>query len=275
LGAIAKINRLNSHRLDNGEAVIGGFESMTDFKIAAAQIPSIRGEIATNIETHAAAIAVAARHGVGALVFPELSLTGYEPDLAAELAMTGMDERLAPLSSLAQQHLIDMVLGAPLRNGAMMPHLGGILLGANGKTTTYAKMHLGPSERTYFVPGSAPLAFESHGQTIGVAICADTSQPSHPQVYAESGCTIYAAGVFLNAEWYATDMPRLAPYAARYRMLVVMANHAQSVGTYSSVGKSAVWLPGGALLSQADGAESCLVIANKSQGAWSGEVIRI
>jgi hypothetical protein len=26
------------------------------------------------------------------------------------------------------------------------------------------------------------------------------------------------AGVFLNAEWYATDMPRLMKYAARFRL---------------------------------------------------------
>src|SRR5262245_53260102 len=59
----------------------------TNFKIAAAQVPSVRGDIDANIAIHAAAMAAAARHGVTVLVFPELSLTGYEPDLAAELAM--------------------------------------------------------------------------------------------------------------------------------------------------------------------------------------------
>jgi predicted amidohydrolase len=248
---------------------------MADFKIAAAQVPSTRGDIATNIATHAAAITAAAKHGVRVLVFPELSLTGYEPDLAAELAITGMEKRLAPLSALTRQHQIEVVIGAPLRDGATKPYLGAILLTARGSATTYSKMHLGTSERAYFTPGSVPLSFNSDAQTIGIAICADTSQPSHPQVYADAGCTIYAAGVCLNAEWYATDMPRLANYAARHQMLVVMANHAQSVGSYSSVGKSAVWLPDGALLAQAEGAESCLVIAAKSQASWLGEVMRI
>jgi predicted amidohydrolase len=181
--------------------------------------------------------------------------------LAAQLAISGMDPRLAPLSALARQHQMEVVLGAPLCDGGTKPTLGAILLTARGGRTTYSKMYLGPSERTFFTPGSVPLSFNSNGQTIGIAICADTSQPSHPQAYADAGCTIYAAGMFLNAEWYATDMPRLANYASRHRMLVVMANHAQSVGTYRSVGKSAVWLPDGALLAQVEDVESCLVIA--------------
>lgn len=248
---------------------------MPDFKIAAAQVPSVRGNIDGNIATHAAVMTAAAKHGVAILVFPELSLTGYEPDLAAELAMTATDGRLAPLLALARQHRIEATVGAPLRNGTEKPFLGAILIAASGTTRTYRKMHLGTSERTYFSPGDTPVTVAVSGHTVGVAICADTSQPAHPQAYADLGADIYAAGVFLNAEWYDADAPRLADYAARHRMLTVMANHAASVGTYTSVGKSAVWVPGGALLAQAEGTESALLIATSDSGAWRGEVVRI
>ena len=248
---------------------------MPDFKIAAAQVASVCGDVDRNIATHAAAVEAAAKRDVSVLVFPELSLTGYEPDLAAELAMTPMDRRLAPLLALARQHRIDVVLGAPLHNGAAKPGLGAILITARGITRTYCKMHLGASERQYFTPGTVPLAFAVGGQTVGIAICADSSQPSHAQAYAETGTTIYAAGVFLNAEWFATDSPRLADYAARLRMLVVMANHAASVGTHKSVGRSAVWAPDGALLAQAEGADSSLVIATAGRRGWSAEVVKI
>lgn len=248
---------------------------MSNFKIAAAQVASVRGDIGGNIATHAAAIVAAAAHRVSVLVFPELSLIGYEPDLAAELAITATDNRLLPLLMLAREHQIDVVVGAPLHNGTTKPSLGAILLTATGATRTYSKMHLGASERTYFTPGAVPLAFPAQGQTIGIAICADSSQPSHPQAYADAGSTIYAAGVFLNAEWYATDAPRLAGHAARYAMLVIMANHAASVGAYRSVGKSAVWTPDGALLTQADGVESALVIATSRRGTWRGDIVRI
>jgi predicted amidohydrolase len=248
---------------------------MSDFKIAAAQVASVRGDIAGNIRTHAAAIMSAAGRGVSVLVFPELSLTGYEPDLAAGLAITATDERLTPLAALALRHQMVVVVGAPLRNAGMKPGLGAILLAPDGSTRTYTKMHLGGSEPAHFLPGSAPLSFATNGQRVGLAICADSSQPSHPQAYAEGGATVYAAGVFLNAEWYATDAPRLAGYAARFRMLVVMANHPASVGTHGSVGRSAVWAPGGAALAEAAGTDSSLVIATRAREGWRGEVVRI
>ncbi len=70
-------------------------------------------------------------------------------------------------------------------------------------------------------------------------------------------------------------MPRLAAYAARFRVLVVMANHGASVGTYTSVGRSAVWASDGAILAQAEGADSCLVVATAGRGAWSAEVVKV
>jgi predicted amidohydrolase len=248
---------------------------MSEIKIAAAQVASVRGDIARNITTHAAAIEATAKQDVSVLVFPELSLTGYEPDLAAELAMTATDCRLAPLLTLARQHQIEVVLGTPLHNGSAKPFLGAILVSPQGTTSTYCKMHLGGSEPNHFTPGDKPLAISRNGQTLGVAICADASRATHPQRYAEAGANIYAAGVFLTAEWYATDAPRLAGYAVRYRMLILMANHAASIGTYTSVGKSALWAPDGSLLAQAEGTENALIIATSSNSAWHGEVVRI
>ncbi|HEY2910226.1 MAG TPA: nitrilase-related carbon-nitrogen hydrolase [Gemmataceae bacterium] len=72
---------------------------MSEFKIAAAQVASVRGDLEGSIRTHAAAITAAAQRDVSVLVFPELSLTGYEPELAADLAITAGDERLAPIAA--------------------------------------------------------------------------------------------------------------------------------------------------------------------------------
>jgi predicted amidohydrolase len=260
---------------EEGALELRGTSRVSDFKVAAAQVASIRGDIEANIAAHAAAIEAAAEHEVSVLIFPELSLTGYEPDLAAELAMSAVDSRLEPLRALARQHHMKVVVGAPLHGGTSKPALGAIVIDASGSTTSYRKMHLGTSERAIFVAGDRPLAFTVSGHTVGVAICADSSQPTHPQANAALGANIYAAGVFLNVEWYGTDVPRLMDYAARFRMLTVMANHADSIGTYVSVGKSAAWAPGGALLAKARGVEPALVIATNTNSAWRGEVIGI
>lgn len=244
------------------------------FKIAAAQVPSVRGDISGNIASHGEAIDAAAGQGVSVVVFGELSLTGYEPDLANELTITETDNRLKPLVLRARRHQTAVIVGAPLQNGTCKPWLGAILINADGSTRTYCKMHLGGVEPRFFTPGDEPLAFAVGGHIISIAICADSSRPDHPRQYAESGSDIYAAGVFLNAEWYATDSPRYSNYAAKHRLLTVMANHGASIGTYVSVGKSAMWAPGGELLAQADGVESALVIAAQHESGWSGDVVR-
>ncbi len=248
---------------------------MSNFKIAAAQVASVRGDIERNIATHAQAIATAAEHKVSVLIFPELSLTGYEPDLAAELAITPADSRLSELSKLARERQINVVLGAPLANGTTKPYLGAILLQSDGSLRTYRKMHLGSNEQPIFSPGDVPCVMATHDHTIGIAICADTGQASHPQTYADAGATIYAAGVFLNAEWYAIDSQRFPTYATRHGLLTVMANHGASVGSFTSVGHSAIWTPDGALLVSAVGTESTLVIATRSKSSWSGELIKL
>lgn len=248
---------------------------MPDFSIAAAQVASVRGAIEANIATHAAAMTVASRLGISVLVFPELSLTGYEPTLAAELAITATDGRLEPLRALARRHQMHAIVGAPLKSKSGKPALGAILIEADGTAKTYRKMHLGSSEPSFFEPGDTPLVWTIFGRRIGIAICGDSSHAGHPETCTEAGADIYAAGVFLNAEWYGTDVPRLAGYAARYAMLTVMANHGASVGSYTPVGKSAIWAPDGAQLVRAKGTESALLIARSRDETWLGETVSL
>lgn len=249
---------------------------MKIFKIAAAQIPSLSGDLARNVATHAASIEAATAQGVAILIFPELSLTGYEPQLAAEHAIAIDDHRLAPLLKLALQHQMHVVAGAPLQNGSSRPFLGAIHMMPDGTIGNYAKMHLGGNEPEFFTAGNSPRMIQVGKQRVGLAICADTSRASHPQNYANAGMTVYAASVFLTAEWYVSDSPRLASYAAKHRLLTLMANHADSTGTLQSVGNSAIWSPDGTLLAQANGRRDSLLIASQQDdGSWQAETLEI
>jgi predicted amidohydrolase len=142
-----------------------------NFKIAAAQVASVRGDVDANVATHAAAIRAAGEHNVSVLVFPELSLTGYEPDLARDLIFPEDDRRLSPLIALSRQHHMKVIIGAPLRNFAEKPAIGAIVITGGGAIRTYRKMHLGDSERNYFDAGDAPLALTVREYTVGIAIC--------------------------------------------------------------------------------------------------------
>ena len=207
------------------------------FKVAAAQVASVRGDIEANVATHAAAIQAAGERHVSVLVFPELSLTGYELDLARESIVSERDSRLSPLiASLG--NIKWRLLSAPLPNVAEKPAIGAIVIAASGSTRTYRKMHLGGSEPNYFDAGDAPLALIVREHTVGIAICADSSRDTHPKAH-RAGRDRLCNGRLSQCRMYVTDVPRLAEYAARYRMLVVMANHAASLGTYTSVGRSA------------------------------------
>ncbi len=57
-------------------------------KICVAQTKPVKGNILKNINHHKTLIDTAISHGVDTIVFPELSLTGYEPELTEDLATT-------------------------------------------------------------------------------------------------------------------------------------------------------------------------------------------
>ena len=51
-------------------------------KICAAQTRPVKGNIQQNIENHKKLINLAVVNGADIIIFPELSITGYEPELA-------------------------------------------------------------------------------------------------------------------------------------------------------------------------------------------------
>ena len=243
------------------------------FRIAAAQVPSIRGDLDSNLEMHLDSISAAASQEVSVLIFPELSLMGYEPELAKAFELNPTDARLLPISELAQQHQMQIVTGASIMSGQKKPYLGAFVFGDDGSVRTYAKMHLGGNEPTYFTPGNTLMSLQSHGQVIGLSICADSSERSHPAAQASRGATVYAASVFLNAEWYTTESPRFARYAIDFGMICLIANHAASRGTLVSVGNSTIWASDGSLIARAVGTETALVVATRIDEAWAGKVV--
>ena len=248
--------------------------TMSALTLAAAQTCSIAGDVHANIQRHLAVMQAAAEHGVQWLVFPELSLTGYEPALAAGLAIAPDDALLAPLRAMAQQLRLTAVVGMPIR---LAPEpgvlIGALVLGADGSLAVYTKQHLHPGEAPAFVAGQGGTVLECAGERIALAVCADFSAASHPRQAAEAGATVYAAGVLISTDGYAADAALLQGYAAEHGLLVLMANHGGPSGGWACAGRSAIWAADGRLLAAAAGVGDALVIARREAGQWAGQVV--
>jgi len=245
---------------------------MTALTLAAAQSISIAGDVPANIARHLAFMRVAAEQGVQLLVFPELSLTGYEPSLAAMLAIDPEDAVLTPLRVMARELRITAVVGMPVRGAPGAEVLiGALVLAPDGSLAVYSKQHLHPGEDVAFVPGEGGAALEWGSDRIALAVCADFSHPSHPRHAAKCGANIYAAGVLISENGYGPDTTLLQGYAAEHEMVVLMANHGGPTGGWTSAGRSAIWASDGRLIASASDVGDVLVIAHREGRCWSGQ----
>lgn len=249
---------------------------MSSLRIAAAQSVSAPGDIAANVATHCTFIAQASACNVDVVVFPELSLCGYELSLLGACALRPDDEVLAPIRELATSKAISVIVGAPILSPSNRLHIGAITFYPNGKSSIYCKQHLHPGEDRYASAGDSPCApYPVGDEAIAIAICADTAHEIHPQTAAAAGASLYLASVLVSDAGYVTDAGNLARYAERYRMATLMANHGGPTGAYVSAGKSAFWSEQGRLIVAAPGAGQYLVIAAKSSKGWVGDICKI
>ncbi|MEO4048252.1 carbon-nitrogen hydrolase family protein [Pseudomonas sp. CAU 1711] len=245
--------------------------------IAAAQSISSPGDLAANIERHCAFAHSAAAAGVELLLFPELSLSGYEPDLVAECVVDPAGDALEPLRILARRHNMVLILGAPLASADERPHIGAIVLFADGSHATYHKRHLHSGEERWASPGSADAAsFPLHDQRFALAICADTGHAEHAAAAAATGASLYLAGVLISERGYAVDSDQLQGYASTHGYGVLMANHGGPSGGYMSAGRSAFWSPEGQLIGATPGpGEGLLIVRGQQGGNWSTELLAL
>jgi predicted amidohydrolase len=247
---------------------------MTDLDICAAQYCSIAGDISANIDRHAQAMQSAGDQGVKFLLFPELSLTGYEPSLVGNLALTADAELLQPLRVLARQLAMTTVVGIPLRqDGAEEILIGALVFCADGSQITYTKQHLHPGEEVVFGPGRGGPLVTVGTEQIALSVCADFSHATHAQAAGQAGAGIYAASVLISDNGYEHDSGLLQGYAGQHAFGVLMANHSGPSGGWTCAGRSAFWSPDGKQVVSAAGTGDCLVIARRRQGIWQGEVV--
>lgn len=249
---------------------------MSTLTIAAAQSFSLAGDILGNIVRHGRFIEAAAEQGVELLVFPELSLTGYEGQDAAALAIDPQDAVLQPLRDLVRELGVTAVVGMPIRlEGSVSALIGALVLGADGSLGVYSKQHLHTGEERFFAPGFGGPTLRIGGEVVALAVCADFTHASHAAAAADQGANLYAAGVLISDKGYAVDTAILQGYARQHSMAVLMANHGGLTGGWQSAGRSSIWSEDGSLIVAAPGTGDLLVVAQRNDGAWQGRVVPV
>jgi predicted amidohydrolase len=241
--------------------------------IAAAQIASIRGDAPANIARHLALAELAAAQGAGMVIFPELSLTGYQPIIADEVAMLEDDPRLHPLQALADSRRITLCVGAPLVAGDK-PTISLLVFQPGMTVRVYSKQYLHADEEPYFMIGDDYVRLNSPGGRIAFAICYELSVPQHAADAHAEGASIYLASVAKTHSGVIKAHTRLAEIAREYRMTVFMANCVGPCEDTVGGGQSAVWNAQGERLAVLDDSAEGLVIYDPAQPGVSARTVR-
>jgi len=254
-------------------------------RIAAAQTVPVAGDVVANVRQHLHLIETAAAEQVGLLVFPELSLTGYEPALGPALALTIDDARLEPLKAAAHAHDMTIVVGAPLKWEGKL-YLAALVIMPSGEVLPYTKHHLGafrrednpdgdipPPEDAFFSPGTLNPQLEWRGQKLAFSICADGAYPAHTQAAGERGATMYLSSQFAIATHMAFKMARLKQAARRYGFTVLFANYGGATGGLESAGGSCVRTADGEAIARLPEAGCGLAIAWDDGRRWTGKAV--
>ena len=227
-------------------------------RIGLSQIRS-PSDAAESLALHGAEAARAAELGCGFVLFPELSITGYEPEIAERRALDPASGFLDPLSRVSAERSITIAAGAPLRAGGGV-EIGLVVFHPDGSRSDYAKRLLHSDEEAYFVPGDRDLDLPVGGHEIAVGICYEALQPSFGAAAVERGATLFAASVAKHAEGMADAHRYLGAFAARHAMPVVIVNGVGPSGGFVCSGGSAAWRADGTLIHTLGADEGLLVV---------------
>ncbi|CAD5255626.1 MULTISPECIES: carbon-nitrogen hydrolase family protein [unclassified Imperialibacter] len=233
-------------------------------RVCVAQSKPIKEDIVANIEQHKKLIHLAIYSKADVIVFPELSITGYEPTLARGLAMDASDTRLDSLQQIADLHAIIIGAGIPMkcRNGI---NITMVLFHPNAQRQTYSKQYLHADEKPFFVSGENNATC-IRGSNVELAICYEISVPEHSANAGKNGGKIYLASVAKSAKGVKAAHQTLSGIAAKYGMTVLMANSVGPSDDFVGAGGSAVWNSDGILLEKMDSeSEGFLILDIETQ----------
>jgi predicted amidohydrolase len=228
-------------------------------KICVAQTRPFRGDIQRNIDQHKKLIDLAITCGADMVIFSELSITGYEPELAKELATNPDDRRFDDFQKFANTRNLTIGVGVPTK------HEGGICISMiifqpHQARQTYSKKYLHSDEEAFFISGQNTTGLIGNQPPVGLAICYEISVPEHAENAHKSGAEIYIASVAKTFDGVEKAFKSLSEIAHKYSMTVLMSNCIGPSGDGECAGKTAIWNNRGSLLGQLNGSDEGILM---------------
>jgi len=215
---------------------------MRSLVIAVAQPRVEPFDVTVNATRHAAAVHAAAARVV---VFPEMSLTGYELDAPT---VAPDDPRLRPLIDACAARDTVALVGAPVEG----PYIAMLAIDRNGARVAYRKQYPHTSEER-FLAGPSPEVLEVDGWRLGLAICRDTGVEEQVAQTAALGIDAYVAGVLDAPDGDAVVAERARRVTAEHGVWVAVSSFAGPTGGgyTESAGRSGIWTPDGRVAARA------------------------
>lgn len=156
--------------------------------VAVAQSEIVVGDLAANLAMHVEVIRTARARVV---VFPELSLTGY--DLAAPSVAT-TDPTLDGLVRACREVGAVALVGAPITEDGR-DFIAMLRVDEHGVSVAARKVWVHGDENERFSCGTEAAVIDVDGWAVGLAICFDTNVQQHTAQLARRGIDLYVAAV--------------------------------------------------------------------------------
>lgn len=154
-------------------------------KIGMAQIYPKLGDVRANLDKHLAYVEQAAGAGVELLVFPELSMTGYQvQDLVPEVAIRATPDDAVFARLLDASKRLDLMVGFVQEDTRSRFYIAAAYLSGGEVRHIHQKLYLPTygmfDESRYFAQGEQVRAFDTRFGRVGMLICEDFWHVSPP-----------------------------------------------------------------------------------------------
>jgi len=163
--------------------------------VGMAQIYPKLGDVQANLETHLTYVDQAAAADVDLLVFPELSMTGYQvQDLVPEVAIRTTSDDPVFAALLDASHKLDIMVGFVHQDVRNRFFIAAAYLSQGECVHVHHKVYLPTytmfDEARYFDQGEAVRAFDTRFGRVGMLVCEDFWHMSPPYLLWLDGADI-------------------------------------------------------------------------------------